>query len=67
MNETNTTQRLRLYLIRHGEVEQAAAGKLLGGTDTPLSERGLEQSRQLAESPSSMQLDAIYPSSRSGR
>jgi broad specificity phosphatase PhoE len=49
MNETNTQQRLRLYLIRHGEVVGAADGKLLGRTDTPLSERGLEQSRHLAE------------------
>jgi broad specificity phosphatase PhoE len=62
MNETNTTQRLRLYLIRHGEVEGAAAGKLVGRTDTPLSERGLEQSRQLAKELSAAQLCAIYSS-----
>src|SRR5260370_2319040 len=62
MNETNTQRRLRLHLIRHGEVERAAAGKLLGRTDTPLSERGLEQSRQLAEKLAAAHLSAIYSS-----
>jgi len=62
MNETNTTQRLRLYLIRHGEVEGAAAGKLLGRTDAPLSARGLDQSRELAETLSTANLAAIYSS-----
>ncbi len=62
MNEANTQRRLRLYLIRHGEVEGAADGKLLGRTDTSLSERGLEQSRQLAEVLSTVRLSAVYSS-----
>jgi alpha-ribazole phosphatase len=62
MNETNTQERLRLYLIRHGEVEGAADGKLLGRTNTPLSERGLEQARQLAEVLSAAGLSAVYSS-----
>jgi len=62
MNEMNPKERLRLYLIRHGEVEDAAAGKLLGRTDTPLSERGLEQSRQMAETLATARLSAIYSS-----
>jgi len=62
MNETSTEERLRLYLIRHGEVEGAADGRLLGRTDTPLSERGLEQSRQLAEKLSAARLSAVYSS-----
>src|SRR5258705_9275733 len=53
-------QRLRLYLIRHGEVEGAQFGKLLGRTDTPLSVRGLEQSRQLADVLSTVRLSAVY-------
>jgi len=60
MNETGTQERLRLYLIRHGEVEGAASGKLLGRTDTPLSDQGLEQARQLAEVLSIAQLSAVY-------
>jgi alpha-ribazole phosphatase len=60
MKETSTQERLRLYLIRHGEVEGAESDTLLGRTDTPLSARGLEQARQLAEVLSSAQLSAVY-------
>ena len=62
MSNPNTTQRLRLYLIRHGEVEDAASGKLLGHTDAPLSARGLDQARRVAETLSTAQLSAIYSS-----
>src|SRR6266446_3415619 len=62
MNETSTEGRLRLYLIRHGEVEGAADGRLLGRTDTPLSKRGLEQARKLAGELSEAQLSAVYSS-----
>ncbi len=49
MSENHFSQRLRLYLIRHGEVEGADTGKLFGHTDVALSPRGLEQSRRLAD------------------
>jgi alpha-ribazole phosphatase len=62
MSETNTPQRLRLYLIRHGEVEGASAGKLFGHMDIVLSERGLEQACRLAEHLASVPLSAIYSS-----
>ena len=62
MNETTKQRRLRLYLIRHGELQGAAAGKLLGRTDTPLSKRGLEQSHQLAEGLSAAGLTSVYSS-----
>src|SRR5258708_33688739 len=62
MNKPTNQERLRLYLIRHGEVEGAAEGKLLGRTDVPLSERGLEQSRQLAEVLSRARISAVYSS-----
>ena len=60
MNKTKTPERLRLYLFRHGEVEGAESGQLLGRTDTPLSDRGLEQARQLAEVLCAAQLSAVY-------
>ena len=60
MNEANIQDRLRLYLIRHGEVVEAFSGKLLGRTDTPLSERGIEQAGKLAEILSTSQLSAVY-------
>lgn len=62
MSEMNTSSRLRLYLIRHGEIELAAMGKLIGQTDVALSERGLEQARRLAKKLSSVRLDAVYSS-----
>src|SRR5712691_11489807 len=62
MNEANTQERLRLYLIRHGEVEGAVAGRLLGRTDAPLLARGLDQAHQLAKKLSAAQLCAIYSS-----
>jgi len=62
MNEASDEERLRLYLIRHGEVEGAATGRLLGRTDPPLSERGLEQARRLAEELSIAGLSAVYSS-----
>jgi len=62
MNEMSNQERLRLYLIRHGEVEGAAAGRLLGRTDVPLSKRGVEQAHQLAEELSAARLAAVYSS-----
>ncbi len=54
--------RLRLYLIRHGEVEGAAVGTLLGRTDKPLSDRGISQARQLAEDLSQAEIVSVYSS-----
>jgi alpha-ribazole phosphatase len=62
MSETTTSPRLRLYLIRHGEIEPAAMGKLIGQIDAALSERGVEQARRVAEKLSSARLDAVYSS-----
>jgi alpha-ribazole phosphatase len=64
MSEMNThaSPHLRIYLIRHGEVEPAAVGKLIGHTDVELSDRGMEQAHRLAEKLSSARLDAVYSS-----
>jgi alpha-ribazole phosphatase len=62
VTEAKTNERLRLYLIRHGEVEGAKSGRVLGWTDSPLSERGLEQSRQVTETLASSELSAVYSS-----
>ena len=62
MNEKTNQQRFRLYLIRHGEIENAADGRLLGRTDAPLSKRGLEQSHALAQALSEAELAAVYSS-----
>jgi alpha-ribazole phosphatase len=62
MSETIKQDRLRLYLIRHGEVGGAGEGRLLGRTDTPLSDRGISQAHQLAEELSLRRLTAVYAS-----
>jgi alpha-ribazole phosphatase len=61
MNAMINKDRLRLYLIRHGEVE-GAAGTLLGRTDSPLSDRGVSQANDLAGELSTAQLTAVYSS-----
>lgn len=58
MNE----QRQRIYLIRHGEIEGATEGRLIGRTDVSLSARGHEQARKLAEAMTDIQFTAIYSS-----
>jgi broad specificity phosphatase PhoE len=39
---------LKLYLIRHGETDWNADGRIQGHSDVELNERGLEQARRLA-------------------
>jgi broad specificity phosphatase PhoE len=40
--------RPRLYLVRHGETDWNAAGRLMGSTDRPLNARGEQQAATLA-------------------
>ena len=42
----NENCRLRLHLIRHGETESNYAGLVLGQSDSPLTDRGVEQAVQ---------------------
>jgi probable phosphoglycerate mutase len=51
-----------LFLVRHGETDWNAAGRLQGHTDRPLSNYGREQARRLAEEIAGEQFDAIYAS-----
>ncbi len=51
-----------LLLVRHGETDWNAAGRLQGHTDRPLSDYGREQARRLADELASEELDAIYAS-----
>ena len=40
---------MNLYLIRHGETDWNAEGRLQGRTDVPLNARGIEQMRRVAK------------------
>jgi broad specificity phosphatase PhoE len=52
-----------LLLVRHGETDWNAAGRLQGHTDRPLSDFGRRQARQLAEELEGESFfDAIYAS-----
>lgn len=51
-----------LLLVRHGETDWNADGRLQGHTDRPLSEFGRRQARQLAEELAGEELEAIYAS-----
>ncbi|HEY2742358.1 MAG TPA: histidine phosphatase family protein [Gaiellaceae bacterium] len=51
-----------LLLVRHGETDWNAEGRLQGHTDRPLSDYGRRQARGLAEEFEGEELEAIYSS-----
>jgi broad specificity phosphatase PhoE len=51
-----------LLLVRHGETDWNADGRLQGHTDRPLTDFGRRQARQLAEELEREELEAIYSS-----
>ena len=50
------------YLVRHGETEWNAAGRIQGRADVPLSERGRLQMRLLAGRLAGREFSAVYAS-----
>ena len=51
-----------LLLVRHGETDWNADGRLQGQTDRPLSDFGRGQARQLADALADEELEVIYSS-----
>jgi broad specificity phosphatase PhoE len=51
-----------LLLVRHGETDWNAEGRLQGHTDRPLNEYGRRQAKELADRLASERVDAIYAS-----
>ncbi len=58
----NSPRPVRLILVRHGEVEERWRGTIYGRLDVPLSDRGMEQSRLVAEVLQHEPLDAVVSS-----
>lgn len=53
---------MKLYIARHGETTWNAQKKVSGRTDVPLTEKGMEQARRLAERMSGLPIDVIFAS-----
>lgn len=51
-----------LYLARHGETEWNVAKKIQGHTDSPLTENGIKQAKNLASELKAIKFDAAYSS-----
>ena len=51
-----------LLLVRHGETDWNAEGKLQGHTDRPLNDYGRRQAQALAERIAGERIDAVYAS-----
>ena len=52
----------RLYIVRHGETEWNAQGRIQGHTDVDLSDHGRQQARAVAQRLSGVNFDVIYSS-----
>ena len=48
-----------IYVIRHGETEWNAINKVLGRTDIPLNDRGIEQAEEMARSLKDIKIDVF--------
>ena len=53
---------MKLYVVRHGETQWNALNKICGRTDVPLTEKGLEQAKLLADWLETARIDVIIAS-----
>ena len=53
---------MKLYITRPGETMRNAEQRVLGRTDDPLSEKGLQQAAELAEKMKDIEIDMIFVS-----
>jgi alpha-ribazole phosphatase len=54
------TEKTRIYLIRHGEVQGAGSRRYNGHADVPLSERGIDQYHLMKERLADRDISACY-------
>lgn len=60
--QRQTTKYCVLYVARHGETEWNVQRRVQGHKDSPLTDLGLEQARQLARSLLAIHFDAVFSS-----
>lgn len=53
---------MQLFIARHGETDYNAEGRIQGGIDTNLSEKGILQAKALGKTLEGMTFDAVYSS-----
>ncbi|MFO7753772.1 MAG: alpha-ribazole phosphatase [Desulfobacteraceae bacterium] len=53
---------MKIYLVRHGEIQGAGIKRFIGSTDVPLSDKGVEQGRRLRKYLSRISFDRVYSS-----
>lgn len=53
----------RLYLVRHGQTEWNIEGRMQGSKDSPLTDLGIYQAKQLGKSLEKVNIDIVYSSS----
>jgi probable phosphoglycerate mutase len=52
-----------IYIVRHGQTEWNLEGRLQGRLDSPLTDAGVKQAKQLAQRLQNIPFDSIYSSS----
>jgi probable phosphoglycerate mutase len=52
-----------IYIVRHGQTEWNLEGRFQGRLDSPLTNAGVEQAKQLAQRLQNISFDSIYSSS----
>ena len=60
--DKNPGNPLRLFLVRHGETAANLEMRYLGSRDDPLTERGVQQAAQLAQSLAALPITAVLTS-----
>lgn len=59
-SEREREDMVKIFLVRHGETENNIGRKMQGWCDSPLTENGIQQARQVGKELSGIQFEAAY-------